>query len=91
MSPRSRRQVEGYVGAAAALFDSAQKPAWVDAVDFAVMQKVLPRISGTGGRYREGIDALLALLSERGLDRSVERLKSVVASGEDAMDCYRFF
>lgn len=91
LSPRSRRQVEGYVGAAAALFDAAQKPAWVDAVDFAVMQKVLPRISGTGGRYREGLDALLALLAERGLERSAERLRSVVASGEDAMDCYRFF
>lgn len=91
LSPRSRRQVEGYVGAAAALFDAAQKPAWVDAVDFAVMQKVLPRISGTGGRYREGLDALLALLAKRGLERSAERLRSVVASGEDAMDCYRFF
>lgn len=91
LSPRSRRQVEGYVGAAAALFDAAEKPAWVDAVDFAVMQKVLPRISGTGGRYREGLDALLALLAERGLERSAERLRSVVASGEDAMDCYRFF
>lgn len=91
LSPRSRRQVEGYVGAAAALFDAVEKPAWVDAVDFAVMQKVLPRISGTGGRYREGLDALLALLSDRGLARSAERLRSVVASGEDAMDCYRFF
>ena len=91
LSPRSRRQVEGYVGAAAALFDAAEKPAWVDAVDFAVMQKVLPRISGTGGRYREGLDALLALLVDRGLARSAERLRTVVASGEDAMDCYRFF
>lgn len=91
LSPRSRRQVEGYVGAAAALFDAAEKPAWVDAVDFAVMQKVLPRISGTGGRYREGLDALLTFLSDRGLARSAERLRSVVASGEDAMDCYRFF
>lgn len=91
LSPRSQRQVDGYVGAASSIFADGDKPAWLDAADFALMQKCLPRITGTGGRYREKLVDLKRSLESLGLARSAAVVQRIVREGDEAMDCYRFF
>lgn len=91
-SPRSRQQMFGYIGAASEIFRAkGTKLAYLDAVDFAVMQKCLPRINGTGDDYREGLEAICHVLDRYGLDRSRDCLGELIANGRQAMDCYRFF
>lgn len=90
-SPRTRRQMVDYIVTASDIFTSDGKPAQLDALDFAVLQKLLPKINGTGEAYREGLEALLELLRARSLDRSAVRLARILNDGRAAMDCYRFF
>ena len=91
LSPRSIRQMNGYVGAASSIFADGDKPAWLDAADFAVMQKCLPRITGTGAAYREKLVEFRSGLESLGLSRSVEVVDRILRQGDEAMDCYRFF
>ncbi len=91
LSPRSIRQMNGYVGAASSIFADGDKPSWLDAADFAVMQKCLPRITGTGAAYREKLVEFRSGLESLGLSRSVEVVDRILRQGDEAMDCYRFF
>lgn len=91
LSPRSIRQMNGYVGAASSIFADGDKLAWLDAADFAVMQKCLPRITGTGAAYREKLVEFRSGLESLGLSRSVEVVDRILRQGDEAMDCYRFF
>lgn len=91
LSPRSIRQITGYVGTASSVFADGEKPAWLDAADFAVMQKCLPRIMGTGTRYREKLVELNRSLEGLGLARSACVVTRILHQGDEAMDCYRFF
>lgn len=91
LSPRSIRQINGYLSVASSIFSDGDKPAWLDAADFAMMQKCLPRITGTGARYREKLVDLRRSLESLGLTRSAEVVQRIVRQGDEAMDCYRFF
>lgn len=91
-SPRARHQITGYVGAATSVFKAKHaKPAYLEAIDFAVMQKGLPRVSGTGSNYCERLEGLRQVLDRLSLDRSVALLDQIIQEGKDALDCYRFF
>lgn len=82
--------MNGYVGAASSIFADGDKPAWLDAADFAVMQKCLPR-SRHGAAYREKLVEFRSGLESLGLSRSVEVVDRILRQGDEAMDCYRFF
>lgn len=90
VSPRTRLAVEGYVSAAAEVFPNNTRPAHIAAVDFAVAQKLLPKISGTGEAYREGLEAVRTGLEASGLERSVALLDGVLKKG-DPVGFWQFF
>ena len=87
-SARSKLQILRYVDAACGLFTGDSKR---EAADFAVMQKLLPRISGTGAAYRLKLEELLEALKATKLNRSSAMLEGIIVRGDEAMDCFRFF
>ena len=91
-SPRARGQIKGYVGAASNVFKAKNaKPAYLEAIDFAVMQKGLPRVNGTGSNYRAKLKELLTVFDRLSLDRSAKLLGHIIEEGDEALNCYRFF
>ena len=61
------------------------------AIDFAVAQKLLPLIDGSGEEYKKGLENLLTYLNNLELTRSSALLSSILLRGERMMDYYRFF
>lgn len=91
VSMRSRLAIQDYVSAGAAVFTGENEPAYRTAIDFAVMQRLMPRIDGNGKEYRERLEAMQSIFDGNGLDRSRTELAELIERGEKSMGWYRFF
>ncbi len=92
VSTRTRLAVREYVSAASVVFeDNTEQPSYAAAVDFAVAQRLMPRIDGNGGQYRGLLDDLQSIFEGNGLTRSSKLLRSLIDRGESSMGWYRFF
>lgn len=61
------------------------------ALDFAVLQFVLPQIRGNGVKFKSRLMALLDVLNENKLRRSANYLDKMIKYGEDELHTYDFF
>lgn len=91
VSMRTRLAIQDYVSAGAAVFMGESEPAYRTAIDFAVVQRLMPRIDGNGKEYRERLEAMQSIFDGNGLDRSRTELAELFERGEKSMGWYRFF
>jgi hypothetical protein len=84
-TPRALAGIRRYLAAAQGVMDTR------DAMDFQVLQRVLPSLRGVGHRYRALFDRLADLATQRGWHRSAARLRRVRVRGEEAGDYYDVF
>lgn len=56
VSMRTRLAIQDYVSAGAVVFTGETEPAYRTAIDFAVVQRLMPRIDGNGKEYRERLE-----------------------------------
>lgn len=91
VSMRTRLAIQDYVSAGAAVFMGESEPAYRTAIDFAVVQRLMPRIDGNGKEYRERLEAMQSIFDGNGLDRSRTELAELIERGEKSMGWYRFF
>lgn len=91
ISPRIKSAVTRHVIAGSRLFSDTHQLPYMTAIDFAVAQKLLPLIDGSGEEYKKGLDNLLTYLNNLELTRSSALLSSILLRGERMMDYYRFF
>lgn len=61
------------------------------ALDFAVLQFVLPQIRGNGVKFKSRLVTLLNVLNENKLRRSANYLDKMIKYGEDELHTYDFF
>lgn len=61
------------------------------ALDFAVLQFVLPQIRGNGVKFKSRLVSLLNVLNEHKLRRSANYLDKMIKYGEDELHTYDFF
>ncbi|MFL9543779.1 hypothetical protein ACKESD_17920, partial [Acinetobacter baumannii] len=61
------------------------------ALDFAVLQFVLPQIRGNGVKFKNRLTSLLNILNEHKLRRSANYLDKMIKYGEDELHTYDFF
>lgn len=61
------------------------------ALDFAVLQFVLPQIRGNGVKFKSRLVSLLNVLNENKLRRSASYLDKMIKYGEDELHTYDFF
>ena len=87
VSRRKRRQIASYLNAAGPLLDSASP---MLTVDQAVLQFVLPLISGMGPNFCERLEKLLDRLEELGLHSSSSRLQNIITGGRARFDSFSF-
>lgn len=86
VSPRSTMMMRDYLSAAASVMDTESAEGALEAVDFAVCQKVLPCISGPAAQV-EGLLEDLARVG--GLPRAKARAQAMLERGDG--DFYQFF
>ena len=87
VSPRSQLMMRNYVSAALAVMDISTAATADDPVDFAVCQKVLPRVSGSEENAKQLLEAICKINS---LPRTRAQAERMLKAGE-ASGFYQFF
>ena len=92
VSPRTRKAIENYCKVAQNLFnDTDQQRKDIIAVDYAISQKLLTKLSGSGEDYKEFIEGLLDICKSESLVHSCEILNRMIQRGNSLMGYYKFF
>lgn len=87
LSPRNINAVENFCIAAARFNEISA----MQALDLAVLQKILPTISGYGDRYDELTNALLKIADDNQMERTAKKLKAMRDAAEQNSSFYQFF
>ena len=89
ISQRKVNAIHQYCGRARPLMRSDGNE--VTALDWAIMQHVLPQISGHGNKFGNRLISLKKCLETHGLERSAEYLDQMISAGQDDLHSYEFF
>ncbi|SHK00253.1 hypothetical protein SAMN02745248_01537 [Hathewaya proteolytica DSM 3090] len=92
ISPRIHQAVHGYLKTGISLFEfqnNAEK--YEIAVDYAVCQKLLPKISGVGEGYENFLSVLLDKCSKHNMSKSSTMLNRILEIGNRNMKYFEFF
>jgi len=60
-------------------------------LDYAVAQRLLPKISGNGEVFEKWLEEFRSLCSNHGLNMSAKIIKDIIERGNQQMKYYRFF
>ncbi len=92
ISIRSQKAIRTYVAAGTRLFHpTPEQSAEKIALDYAILQRLLPKINGSSLTYRNGLEAIHKLLEDNQLMKSKTKLEQIMATGDAAMQYYQFF
>ena len=86
IAPRTEKNLRNYCLVARELFkdeNGTQKE--IVAIDYAIVQKLLPKISGTGNDYKKVLEELLDLCKKNGLYRSEGMLSKILSNGNESL------
>lgn len=93
VSPRVDIAIQKYWAVASKLMEEDEygnSPSLV-ALDYAVAQKILPKIVGSGDEYEVWLDDLKVFCNNKGLVYSAGILSSIISRGNRQMKYYQFF
>lgn len=93
VSPRIDKAIKCFWVAAAKHFeeDETKTSAEVVALDYAVAQRILPKIVGNGEAFEKWLDDFRSLCSNHELNMSAKILKDIIDRGNQKMKYYEFF
>lgn len=92
ISSRTDRAVRKYWAAAKELFESEDgKDATIIALDYAVAQKLLPRINGSGDSYLKLLEKLEGICGKNNLAKCEKSLQDIIKRGKVSMSYYQYF
>lgn len=94
ISTRSDGAIRRYCQVAQKLFETDVNygnPPSLVALDYAIAQKILPHINGSGEKFGESLKQILSFLNEKNLRYSSEILAEIIQKGDDMMSYYQFF
>ena len=92
VSPRVDHAIRRYWTAAKNLFESESgNDTTIIALDYAVAQKLIPKINGNGKAYSEFLSKFQELCEKSNLEKSRRLLTSIIKRGETSMGYYQYF
>ncbi len=92
VSPRIDRAIKRYWTIASRLFEEeTQTSPSIIALDYAVQQRILPKINGSGEDFEAWLSSLASICSNNGLSYSSQMINDMIAKGRDNMKYYHFF
>lgn len=92
ISPRMELAIRKYWNTASRLMeDTDYCEASVVALDYAIAQKILPKISGMGEEYMNWLDKIKVYCNDNGLQISGNIIQNIINKGNRRMRDYQFF
>lgn len=94
VSARTDAAIRRYWSTAQKLFENDSNyviDASIVALDYAVAQRILPHINGSGEKYRDRLKEIKDFCSEKNLRISSEVISEIIKTGEDSMMYFQFF
>lgn len=93
VSYRIDKAIKRYWAAASKNFemDETKTDAQTVALDYAVVQRILPKIVGNGEAFEKWLEEFRSLCSNHGLNMSAKVLKDIIDRGNQQMKYYQFF
>lgn len=93
VSPRIDMAIKRYWAVASKWFemDETKTDAATVAFDYAVVQRILPKIVGNGETFEKWLEEFRALCSNNGLNMCATVLKDIIDRGNQQMKYYQFF
>jgi len=88
--PRNLKMVQNYFQVAFSCMDTSREENRFAPLDYAVSQKILPTINGTGEKYKGLVDALLTRCSGK-LPLCYQHLSRIKEAAENNLGFYQFF
>ena len=88
--PRNLKMVRNYFQVAFSCMDTSREENRFAPLDYAVSQKILPTINGTGEKYKDLVDALLTRCSGK-LPLCERHLSRIKEAAENNLGFYQFF
>lgn len=92
ISPRVEDIVTSYCSVAQNVFESKDNIApSIVALDYAVSQKLITKISGSGNEYKTLLNELNVYCKEQNLNLTVKQLDRIIDHGDKSMNYYEYF
>lgn len=93
VSPRIDIAIKRYWAIASKYFemDDTKTAATTIALDYAISQRILPKIVGNGEEFEKWLKEFSSLCSSNGLNTSATILKDIIERGNQQMKYYQFF
>lgn len=94
VSARADAAIRRYWSTAQKLFENDSNygtDASIVALDYAVAQRILPHINGSGEKYRDRLKEIKDFCSDKNLRISSEVISDIIRTGEDSMFYFQFF
>lgn len=93
VSPRINKAIRSYWVVAAKYFeaDESSSGAEITALDYAVAQRILPKIAGNGEEFKKWLEDLRAFCKNNELIISANIINDIIERGKQMMSYYQFF
>ncbi len=94
VSPRSDSAIRRYWNVASELMikdESVMVDPSIIALDYAISQKILPQISGSGDTVEEGLKELRTYSQDKNLNMTASLLDEIITRGENTMHFFQYF
>lgn len=91
ITPRNLKMVHNYCKVACRCMDLKGKESSLAPLDYALCQKILPSINGSGENYQALIDALAKECTEQSMPISAKHLMRMQRNAKNNMGFYQFF
>lgn len=92
ISPRVERSVKEYWNVAKNIFDGEEgNDKTIVALDYAVAQKLLPKINGSGDLYLKFLEKLQDICEKNNLVKCEGHLRDIIKRGKASMNYYQYF
>lgn len=94
ISPRSDAAIRRYWSIASSIMEKDEND-FVDpsiiALDYAISQKILPHINGSGETYKNGLLELKSFAREKNMSKTEAVLDEIITKGDETMMFYQYF
>lgn len=95
VSVRSRKAVYRYVSAGCCWFEAEaadlDRTPGIQAIDYALLQRLLPSLSGSSQTFRDFLSQLKGLCEQNHLRLTSHKLGQIIEAGDASMQYYQFF
>lgn len=94
VSPRSDSAIRRYWGVASKLMvkdESVMVDPSIIALDYAICQKILPQISGSGESVEESLKEMKAYAQDKNLNMTSKMIDDIIIRGKNTMNFFQYF